>query len=311
MSEKIESAQAAARPAPTLTIGLPVYNGQKYLESALASLAAQTFTDYEVVICDNASTDRTAEICAAAVDRDPRIRYVRNPTNLGVMGNFDRAAELATGELFMWAAHDDLWEPRFIERMVGALRANPQAGLAYCNYDWVDDHGRSVGQGKMRFIASRPSPLDRLLTFNASTPNAYNFLLYYAWRNPFLVYGMFRTAALRRVLPFQYIFPDARHVDNIMMLRFLAREKAVAVDELLFHYRAKNRESDESKESYKAPRATGSEPENEAEVERVLKRHTLEVISEVGFGPLESRLMTAAVPALSLLRAARARLDRR
>lgn len=290
----------STRARPQLTIGVPVYNGEKYLPAALRSLAAQTFADYELILCDNASTDRTQEICLEHAARDPRIRYVRNPANIGVLANFDLAARLASAELFMWAASDDLWEPRFAERMVGALRAQPDAGLAYCGYDWVDDDERPVTRGKVRFIADGPSAFDRLLTFNDRNPRLYNFLLYFVWRNPFLVYGMYRTEALRRVLPFEYLFSDARHADNIFMLRFLAREKVVVVDELLFHYRQKQRAS---MATYQSPDQT--EPrmsEEESEVERALMKKVRSIIAEAPIGGVESGLLSGVVPVVGALR---------
>lgn len=136
MSEKTESAPAAARPAPTLTIGLPVYNGEKYLESALASLAAQTFTDYEAGDLRQ-RLDRPHRGDLRRPRRSRPAHPVRaQPDQPRRHGQLRPGGGARHGELFMWAAHDDLWEPRFIERMVGALRANPEAGLAYCNYDW-------------------------------------------------------------------------------------------------------------------------------------------------------------------------------
>ena len=89
--------------APLVTVGVPVYNGQRYLARALDSLLAQTFDDFEIVLCDNASEDRTAEICAAYAARDPRIRFHRNPQNLGLVRNFNRTFELAEGTYFKWA----------------------------------------------------------------------------------------------------------------------------------------------------------------------------------------------------------------
>ena len=98
---------------PRVSLGFPVYNGERYLAAALDSLLGQTFRDLEVVICDNASTDRTAELCAAYAARDARVRYHRNPTNLGAAPNFNRTFELSRGEYFKWAAHDDVCAPTF------------------------------------------------------------------------------------------------------------------------------------------------------------------------------------------------------
>ena len=116
---------------PTVSIGLPVYNGQNFLAAAIASILEQRFADFELIICDNASTDGTEEICRAFGARDGRIRYQRNPRNLGAGPNFNRAFELARGEYFKWAAHDDLLEPPYLERCVDALRSEPDAVLCH------------------------------------------------------------------------------------------------------------------------------------------------------------------------------------
>src|SRR6202789_2802935 len=81
----------AAASAPTVSVGMPVYNGETYLEVAISSVLAQSFDDLELIICDNASTDRTAEICQDYAARDPRIRYFRNAQNLGAAPNYNLA----------------------------------------------------------------------------------------------------------------------------------------------------------------------------------------------------------------------------
>ena len=113
---------ASTSRSPRLSIGIPVYNGESFLAQALDSLLAQTFHDFEIVISDNASTDRTPEICHAYVQRDPRVRYVRNPLNLGSVPNFNRVFEPSTAPLFKWAAHDDLHHETYLERCVRLLR---------------------------------------------------------------------------------------------------------------------------------------------------------------------------------------------
>ena len=112
---------------PPVSVGLPVYNGERYLEGCLESLLGQTYADFELVVSDNASTDATEEICRAAARRDDRVRYERLPENLGAVGNFNRVAERAVGRYFKWAAYDDLCAPAFLERCVEALEADPDA----------------------------------------------------------------------------------------------------------------------------------------------------------------------------------------
>jgi glycosyltransferase involved in cell wall biosynthesis len=108
-----------------------VYNGEQFLRHALDALVTQTYEHLELIISDNASTDRTSEICLEYAARDQRIKYSRNATNIGVVANFRRVVELSSGEYFMWAAVDDLKPLTAIERCVGALVNNPRAVLAH------------------------------------------------------------------------------------------------------------------------------------------------------------------------------------
>jgi len=99
---------------PSVSIGVPVYNGEATLPDALESLAAQTLEDFEVILCDNDSSDGTEAICRAWAERDPRFRYFRNTENLGAAGNFNRAFELSEGDYFKWLAADDTLEPDYL-----------------------------------------------------------------------------------------------------------------------------------------------------------------------------------------------------
>ncbi|CAN5444833.1 glycosyltransferase family 2 protein [soil metagenome] len=109
---------------PLISIGMPLYNAAGTVRFAFDSLLAQTLPDFELIVSDNASTDATADICEDYQRRDPRVRYVRQPTNLGAAANFEYVLNAARGEFFMWAASDDIWQPQFLERNVAALRAN-------------------------------------------------------------------------------------------------------------------------------------------------------------------------------------------
>jgi glycosyltransferase involved in cell wall biosynthesis len=101
-----------------VSIGVPVYNGAVHIRRALDSLLAQSFRDFELIISDNASTDDTREICQEYERKDSRVRYVRQKRNLGPIRNFDFLLNQSKGEYFMWAAHDDVWDSRFLETMV-------------------------------------------------------------------------------------------------------------------------------------------------------------------------------------------------
>lgn len=122
-----------------VSLALPVYNGEPYLTQAIASVLAQSFGDFELIITDNASTDRTEAICRDFAAADGRIRYFRNETNLGAAANFNRGFELATGEYFKWCAHDDFISPTFIGECVRALDENRCDVLAYGRQQGVDE----------------------------------------------------------------------------------------------------------------------------------------------------------------------------
>ncbi len=132
-------------PAPIVGLGMPVYNGERYLATAIRSVLAQSLTNLELVVCDNASTDRTQEICASLAAEDPRIRYVRNEANLGAHPNYIRTFELSRGKYFKWAAHDDVLQPEFLRACVDALEQNTDAVLCQSDIDYIDEAGLSIG----------------------------------------------------------------------------------------------------------------------------------------------------------------------
>jgi glycosyltransferase involved in cell wall biosynthesis len=130
------------RRAPRLSIGMPVYNAQAFLAQALDALLKQTFEDFEVIICDNASVDGTEVICRDYTGRDPRVRYFRNATNLGAIANFNRAFELSSAPLFKWAAHDDLHRTTYLESCVQLLDEDPTAVLAHSATAFIGEDGQ-------------------------------------------------------------------------------------------------------------------------------------------------------------------------
>jgi glycosyltransferase involved in cell wall biosynthesis len=114
---------------PRVSIGLPVLNGERYLAKTIDSILGQSFTDLELIISDNASTDRTGEICEEYARRDRRVRYFRNARNLGAGPNYDGCFHRARGTYFKWAAHDDSLAPDYLAKAVTALDAAPDAVL--------------------------------------------------------------------------------------------------------------------------------------------------------------------------------------
>jgi glycosyltransferase involved in cell wall biosynthesis len=126
---------------PTVSIALPVYNGERYLRDALDSILAQSFSDLELVIADNASTDATPDIAAEYAERDSRVRLHRNAENIGAARNFNLAFSLTSGRYFKWAAHDDLYHHDYLEACVRVLDKNPDVVLAHTGTAFVDEAG--------------------------------------------------------------------------------------------------------------------------------------------------------------------------
>jgi glycosyltransferase involved in cell wall biosynthesis len=174
-----------SRQAPRVSIGLPVFNGEVYLCQALDSLLAQTFTDFEIIISDNGSTDRTKEICQAYSARDPRIRYLRQEINVGAAKNFNRVFELAVGEYFKWAAHDDLVAPEFLERCMRVLDQDHSIVLCYPKTWIIDEHGNRTMRYVVELNATSWKPHERLR----------NLLSTEHWS--FQIFGVFRATALK------------------------------------------------------------------------------------------------------------------
>lgn len=126
---------------PRVAIGLPVFNGENYIEDAIESVLAQDFEDFELVIADNGSTDGTEEMARAAVAADERVRYDRSPVNRGATWNYNRLVASTDAEFFKWSAHDDMLAPRFLSACVAELDRSPNAVLAYPRTVLIDADG--------------------------------------------------------------------------------------------------------------------------------------------------------------------------
>jgi glycosyltransferase involved in cell wall biosynthesis len=175
---------------PTVTIGLPVFNGEVFIRQTLESIVQQTFTDFELLIGDNASTDSTIAICTEFAGRDPRIRILTSDTNRGAAPNYNRLVHEAAGKYFRWLPHDDLVAPTFLEQCVAFLEAHPSVILCYPSTCPIDENGDPFDrepEDALDVTASRPS--DRLRQyFDSSFLN----------RQCNAVLGVVRTDVLRK-----------------------------------------------------------------------------------------------------------------
>jgi glycosyltransferase involved in cell wall biosynthesis len=127
---------------PLVSVVLVTYNRANVLEDTLRSLLAQTLDDFELIVCDDASTDGTPDVMAEWAARDPRILYVRQPRNLKTAGNLRHGVALAKAELVAVLHDSDVYDPRLLERWVAALRACPEAAFVFNAYNQLDADGR-------------------------------------------------------------------------------------------------------------------------------------------------------------------------
>ena len=146
---------------PRVSIGLPIFNAVRYLEQSLDSIRSQTYRNFELIISDNASTDASEEICRRQAAEDPRIRYHRNPRNQGATFNFRQVVKLSSGEYFLWAAHDDMFAPEYVERCVALLERNPEVVLCYSKSVEIDEQGQPLERREQALAADAADPHER------------------------------------------------------------------------------------------------------------------------------------------------------
>lgn len=201
----------AEKQTPQVSIGMPVFNGEKFIREALDSLLTQTFTDFELIISDNASTDGTEAICRGYAEKDGRIRYVRQVTNLGVIENFQYVLDEADGEYFMWAAADDVWDKNWLETLL-PVSVSGQC-LAFGMVQTIDDNGNH-----MQHPANRRK-------FNYTGSRLIRRLKYYSepgfLGKPNPIYGIYPKSLVTNDV-FNVLKEDAEGVDMLFLYRLLA-----------------------------------------------------------------------------------------
>jgi glycosyltransferase involved in cell wall biosynthesis len=206
---------------PRVCIGMPIYNGQRFMVQALDSILSQTFTDFELVISDNASTDQTSDICRAYAAKDKRIKYNRLENNIGAILNYERSYQLGGGQYFKWAAHDDIIEPTFIARCVEVLDANPSAVLAYPKAKFIDADGNFYKEYKVKLGTDALSPAARFhAILMAHHKNTHNLE----------IFGLMRRSAV------DLIPQQGRHAasDRVFLARLALYGPFIEIPEVLF-----------------------------------------------------------------------------
>lgn len=203
---------------PRLTVGLPVKNGERYIEGALRALLRQTWEDYVLLVADNQSDDRTAEIVQDFAAGDSRIRYVRHEPDIGVARNFSWLVQKAETELFRWQCVDDLLLPDLTTKCIEALDANPQAVMTYCRTMFIDADGVETAayDDRMHILDDSPRVRFRRVYQNLEKVN--------------VIYGVMRRAALLRT----QLMPAYISADMGFVYELALHGKFVEVPDRLF-----------------------------------------------------------------------------
>jgi glycosyltransferase involved in cell wall biosynthesis len=209
---------------PLVSIGVPVYNEERYIDLTIDSLLSQNYPNLEIIISDNASTDSTSEICQARSKSDSRVRYFRSEQNEGAVNNFNTAFRWATGKYFMWAGAHDLWDPTFISKAVTLLEAEPTVILVYPQTMVIDSEGVQSTTVPDEIDTRHLLPLQRYL----------KFIWRVHWCN--MIHGLIRSDVIRETKMFRHIWGS----DILLLTELSLAGEFAQIPETLF-YRRENR----------------------------------------------------------------------
>ena len=211
---------------------MPVFNGEPFIEEAIDSLLAQTFTDFELVISDNASTDRTESICRGYAAKDERVKYFRSPTNRGLVFNFNNAVRLSSGEYFKWAASDDVCGHDYLRRAVEVLDSDPTVVLAWGKTVGIDEEGNRIAHPTEVSDLNAP----RSVYSPEPTVRFRRFMENIWWTDgPF--YGVMRSDVLARTS----LHPQHHNGDKILLSELCLHGRFYEIPEELFFSRMRAR----------------------------------------------------------------------
>ncbi len=207
--------------APKVSIGLPVYNGEKYLPGALRSILRQDYEDFELVLSDNASTDGTEAICREFAAKDPRVRYSRNETNIGATGNYNRVFELAKGQYFKWASHDDECYPALVRRCLERFAEGPPSVvLVFSRAEIIDE------QGEVKYLSPD--------SIGSTSPSAFRRLCRVLFQSSYAhsLWGLIRSDLLRRTR-----LMGAIEADHVLLCELSMLGELVEIPDVLYRMR--------------------------------------------------------------------------
>lgn len=204
-----------------VSIGLPVFNAEQYLEQSLGTILGQTYRNFELIISDNASDDATEAICRRYAALDARICYHRNPRNQGVTFNFRQVVALSTGQYFLWAAHDDMFDPEYVDRCIAVLDRNADVVLCYSKSIEIDERGQLLERKDQILAADSPHPYERFRELIRMDHNCQS------------MFGVMRTGVLKRT-SIHGDFPDS---DRCMLAELALYGKFHELPDPLFFHR--------------------------------------------------------------------------
>ncbi len=226
---------------PKVSIGMPVYNGEKYIKATLEGLLAQTFKNFELLISDNASTDMTSDICNSYAALDSRIKYWCNSENIGGTANFNKVLASANGEYFMWASHDDLHAENYLEKCVSVLDRDASTVLCHSRTAFIDSEDELIDLinhegGPLQDSAGNTLQLaayDSANRLNSTSPHK---RLSDMLSKPYVCVNslaLMRTAAIRKTPGFQLYFGS----DRVLLMELALMGRFYEVDDHLFSWR--------------------------------------------------------------------------
>jgi glycosyltransferase involved in cell wall biosynthesis len=211
-----------------VSIGLPVFNGGAYLEECLRAILEQTYTDFEIVISDNASTDNTRDICQRFREIDKRVRYIRQEMNLGAAKNYNIVFEHSRGKYFRWAAHDDVILPTYLESCVSEFEADSacRTVLVYPRTRHFDERTGVSALYSIEFSCDNTSPRKRLALALVGAPETILTKCY-------PVFGLMRADVLRTTRLIQPFISS----DKVLLVELMLRGYFREITPCLFHRR--------------------------------------------------------------------------
>ncbi len=228
-----------------VSIVLPTYNGSRFLQEAIGSCLAQSYSHFELLVVDDASTDDTPEIIKRFEGLDSRIRSVRHATNLGLPAALNSGFAISRGELLTWTSDDNLYRPNALTVLVDFMKSNPECDIVYTGFSYIDDQGKVMGRHpalpaeELAYYNTagacflyRRTVYERLGGYDA---NAVLVEDYDFWLRAF---GSFRFHALAEDLYVYRVHPESLSLQKIAHTKLATRQ---ILQKYLVNWKGKNR----------------------------------------------------------------------